>query len=139
MDRSAADVRLWLMPDPRQGRVLIIDDDPGDGELAVRRLRLVGAKVDFHQGPDASIEAVRRGEYDVVILDVTMPGVGGLEILRQIREQLPTVRVMLYSAMDPDALAEVGRAHGVAVLNKSSARTEFIRRVRELLAAGSVS
>ena len=42
---------------------------------------------------------------------------------------------MLYSAMDPTELAELARSNGVVQLNKSSARTEFVRKVRELLDA----
>lgn len=121
------------MPGHSEGDVLIIDDDPSDGELAVRRLRSLEARVDFHLGPEGSMEAIRRGGYSAVILDVTMPGVGGVAILEQIKRELPAVRVMLYSAMDPDALAELGRTHEVAVLNKSSARTELVRRARALL------
>ena len=123
------------MPDAPQGRVLIIDDDPGDGELAVRRLRSLPARVDFHLGPDGAVEEVARGEDDVVVLDVTMPGIGGLEILRSLQRDRPGVRVMLYSAMDPTELAELARSNGVVQLNKSSARTEFVRKVRELLDA----
>ena len=66
------------MPDAPQGRVLIIDDDPGDGELAVRRLRSLPARVDFHLGPDGAVEEVARGEYDVVVLDPPRTGVDGV-------------------------------------------------------------
>lgn len=118
---------------PEHGRVLIIDDDPGDGELAVRRLRSLDTTVGFHLGPEGATEVVVGGEVEVVVLDVTMPGQGGLEVLRQIEQRAPHVRVLLYSAMDPDELAHVAREHGVDFLNKSSARTEFVRKVRSLL------
>jgi CheY-like chemotaxis protein len=122
------------MSDAGPKRVLIVDDDPADGELTVRRLDALDAEVEFHLGPEGAIERLRGGEYDVVLLDLNMPGITGLQILHILREEKANVRVLLYSAMDEAGLAEVAATAGVAHLNKSAARTVLQTTVRDLLA-----
>ena len=113
--------------------MLIVDDDEGDGELAARRLAPLGAAIDFHLGPEGASDKIRDGGYDVVVLDVNMPGISGLQILGALKDHKSDARVMLYSAMDPSGLAEIAKTAGVAHLNKSASRKELVRAVGELL------
>lgn len=95
-------------------RVLIVDDAE-DLRSLVRfrmerdeRLEVVGEAQD---GIEA-VEQARLLKPDVVILDVAMPRMDGLEALPLIREALPKVRVIMLSAFNESTMAETARAAG---------------------------
>ncbi len=115
-------------------RVLIVDDDPTDGELAQRRLGALDIDVDFHDGPEGAVDRIRDGGYAVVLLDLNMPGISGLQILHALRESHSDIRVLLYSAMEEPSLADVAKTAGVDHLNKTASRTALVDKVRSLLA-----
>ena len=78
----------------RKIRVLVVDDDPVFQELVPEQL----AVFDFEAavaatGPDA-LDTLRRTDYDVVLLDVNLPGLSGLDALREIKqlEDAPEVK-----------------------------------------------
>lgn len=73
-------------------RVLLIDDDPSSRRVAADALRGLGAAVDeAHDGQDGVRRCVGAA-YDVVLMDVQMPVMGGIEALRAIRTLLPAER-----------------------------------------------
>lgn len=114
-------------------RVLIVDDDPMDGELTQRRLAKLEAEVVFHQGPEGAVEAIANGDYGVVVLDLQMPGISGLQILNTVKTQMGDTKVLLYSSMTDDALAQIAESAGVSHLTKSASKAELIERVQALL------
>jgi len=70
----------------RKTRVLVVDDDPVFQELVPEQLSFLSMEAAVAAtGPDA-LEALRLTDYDVVLLDVNMPDVSGLDTLREIRE-----------------------------------------------------
>jgi len=74
-------------PSPSAGgvRVLLAEDNPINAMLARTLLRREGASVDHVEGGDAALEALLRGAYDLVLMDVRMPGISGLEATRALR------------------------------------------------------
>ena len=114
--------------------ILIIDDDADHGELTRQRLEAVGIAAILQVGPFGSLAAMRRGEFELVILDVNMPALSGVKILELLRGgDGSSARVMLYSCMDGDALGLLAREHGAdAWLPKTASRSELLRTVRAL-------
>ncbi len=73
-------------PAPEVARVLVIDDEAVVGLSCRRTLASEGCQVDTFQEPRLGVEAAIAGDYDLILLDVVMPGTNGIELLRRIRE-----------------------------------------------------
>jgi two-component system, OmpR family, response regulator len=81
----------------KKPRVLFVDDEQGLVTAVVKRLHLRNIEA---IGASSSLDALRLVEenvFDVVVLDVRMPDIGGLEMLRKIRGKHPEVEVVLMS------------------------------------------
>jgi DNA-binding NtrC family response regulator len=76
-------------------RILVVDDDANLRKFLTKELAACGMSVDSAGSGDAAIEKVRRFEYDVVLLDVVMPGMDGLSALRGIRGTEPAPEVII--------------------------------------------
>jgi CheY-like chemotaxis protein len=83
------------------GRVLLVDDQPKLLRLFERSLTKAGHDVVTAENGRAAIELVRAQDFDVVISDVRMPDMGGVELLRELHERDPDLPVLLVSG-SPD-------------------------------------
>jgi CheY-like chemotaxis protein len=66
-------------------RVLLAEDNPINAMLARALLRREGAETEHVEGGEAALETLMRGAYDLILMDVRMPGLGGLEATRLLR------------------------------------------------------
>jgi DNA-binding NtrC family response regulator len=94
------------------GRVLLVDDEVGFLEALVKRLRRRGVDaVAVHSGEDA-LARLASAPPDVVVLDVKMPGMDGLETLRKIKRRHPLVEVIMLTGHADVEVAIEGMEHG---------------------------
>ncbi len=121
-------------------RVLLADDHTLMRE-GVRRI--LGADggievvAEVGDGQAAVTETLAR-QPDVAVLDITMPGGGGLEAARQIRRQAPEVRILILSMhLQPEYLLESVRAGAHGYLVKDAAAGELVSAVRSVCAGDS--
>lgn len=76
-------------------KVLIVDDEVDFVETIVKRLRDKGYTAEgVHRGKDA-IELLNEEDFDVCVLDVRMPGMDGIETLREIKKKRPALEVIM--------------------------------------------
>ncbi len=66
-------------------RVLLLDDEPDVGRALVRLLKHEGFSPDYFDDCAPALEAARSGVYDVLVSDIAMPGMDGIEFMRQVR------------------------------------------------------
>jgi DNA-binding NtrC family response regulator len=76
-------------------RVLLVDDEEEFVSALSERLMLRGIEVDSALNGEEALASLKEKEFEVVILDVMMPGLGGLEVLRQIKSTYPDTQVIL--------------------------------------------
>jgi DNA-binding response OmpR family regulator len=108
------DTSLPASGSDRPLRVLIADDHVGLRAMIAEALRSNGYHVDEVGNGGLALEAIRRGDHRVAIVDVRMPVMGGLAVAARVREERLACRVIVISAMDdPETrrrVAEVGAA-----------------------------
>src|SRR5258707_4524159 len=78
--------------------ILVIDDEEGILETLRILLKNEGFEVTVAQGGKAGLEQLKSSAPDIVLTDVKMPGVGGLDILGAVKEQDPATPVVLMTA-----------------------------------------
>jgi DNA-binding response OmpR family regulator len=99
--------------------ILLVDDERKFVMMLARRLDLRGFQVNFaHTGADA-IEMVRKGEnFDVAILDVKMPGIGGIELRRELQRLDPNLKFVFLTGHGSDIDHSVGSKEAALYLPK---------------------
>jgi DNA-binding response OmpR family regulator len=117
-----------------QGRVLVVDDDASIRRSLQRGLRLGGFTVDLADGGHPALRSVREAPPDVIVLDVSMPDLSGIEVCRRLREEGNDVPVLMLSALDEttDRIAGL-QAGGDDYLVKPFALQELVLRLHALL------
>lgn len=76
------------MADPRAHRILVVDDEPDVTALLAYHLKSKGYDVEVINGPHRAIGAARAFQPDLVVLDVMMPGLSGIQICRLLRADI---------------------------------------------------
>jgi CheY-like chemotaxis protein len=127
--------------------ILIVDDEVEVGEVIRRVLERIGIKVLTTNNATAGLEAVSAAEPDIVITDVIMPKVHGIELIKILRERYPKIGVIAISgggsfgplSYKPDAISThaylaAARAAGAEeVLTKPFDMDTLLAAVRRLL------
>ena len=79
-------------------RILIVDDDPGQRSLLESFLRGQGFEITTADSGERALDLLPAGKFAMMISDVRMPGLSGLETLRRVRPQFPELPVLLVTA-----------------------------------------
>ena len=94
-------------------RILIVDDHAGFRRSAARNLAAAGwTVVGEAEDGEAALEAAERFEPDVVLLDVGLPDISGIEVARLLHERVPDVAVVMISTQDREDYGELALASG---------------------------
>ena len=117
-----------------QPRVLVVDDDPSIREALDRALRLEGFGVSTRPDGEGALAAVDEAAPDVMVLDVMMPGISGVEVVRRLRGGGHELPICVLSARDELADRVAGlRAGADDYLVKPFELEELVARLQALL------
>ncbi len=127
-------------PEPAgKPRVVIADDDPVVRSALSLHLNTGFAVVGSARDADEAIEAVDTLRPDLVILDVEMPGGGGLRATREIRARVPETAIVALSADESDStVREMIVAGAMAYVRKGMDRDELERVLRASIDASAL-
>ncbi|WP_406193184.1 response regulator transcription factor [Kitasatospora sp. NBC_01560] len=116
------------------GRVLVVDDDAAIRRTLERGLRLSGFSVALAEDGEAVLAGLSAAAPDVLVLDVSMPGLSGTEVCRILRTGGDDIPVLMLSALDESADRVAGLQAGADdYLVKPFALEELVLRLRALL------
>lgn len=86
------------MPDTKRNSILIVDDETIVRESLTKWFRQDGFRVEAAEHANAALKLMEKGPWDVVILDIKMPGMSGLELLKRLREIDRNAQVIMATA-----------------------------------------
>jgi two-component system invasion response regulator UvrY len=120
-------------------RILVVDDHAivrkGIGQILAETDDIVIAD-EANNGQEA-LEKVRDNSYDVVLLDISMPGPDGLDILKQLKSRRPELAVLMLSMYPEEQYAVRALRSGASgYLTKESAPEELIKAIRKVSSGG---
>ncbi|MFM9377776.1 response regulator transcription factor [Gordonia sp. VNK21] len=125
---------MTFPPTAPTGAVLLAEDDPAIAQPLARALIREGNDCQVAQtGPEA-LELARSGSYGLLILDLGLPGMDGLEVCRRIRAERPQLAVLMLTARTDEVDFVVGLDAGADdYVGKPFRLAELLARVRALL------
>jgi DNA-binding NarL/FixJ family response regulator len=129
---------LSLWEDPVL-KVLVVDDFPlfrrGVKDLVIEGFQ--GAKIGEASNSHEMLELLRRKPWDVAVLDISMPGMNGLDALKQVRQEFPNLPVLILSMYPEDQYAiRMFKAGADGYLNKCSAPEELVKAIKKVHEGG---
>lgn len=84
---------------PQTARILVADDEDIVVRSTVRILEGRGYRLDIARDGAEALQKIQEAEYDLAILDIMMPKVDGIDVLRGIRESHPDVEVIMFTGL----------------------------------------
>ena len=124
----------------RTPRILVVDDDPGLLRLLTIRLRSEKYEVEPVESGVRALEAVSRFRPDLVVTDLRMAGLDGIELLKELRRRWPGLNVILLTAHGtiPDAVRAT-QSGAVAFLTKPVDKERLLEEVRRALRTSGIA
>jgi two-component system response regulator (stage 0 sporulation protein F) len=118
-----------------QKSILIVDDERGDAFVLETTLKTLGKfSVVSVSSAEEALEQLARQPFDLMVTDLRMPGMSGLELVRYVKDSHPQTRTMLITAYaSEDVEAEVRHLQPVSYLTKPFAVKEFAQAVERAL------
>lgn len=87
---------------PSQGRVLVVDDEPSIRRALHNVLSTLGFDIEEASRGEQAIAFVRTERYDAALLDINMPGMGGIEACRTLRRLFPRLPILMLTVRDSE-------------------------------------
>jgi DNA-binding NtrC family response regulator len=115
-----------------KAKVLLVDDEEEFAETLAMRLETRGLRVETACDGETALQKVKQQSFDAVLLDLAMPGIGGIETLRQIRQLSPEAQVILLTGRATVKTAtEAMRLGAMDLLEKPTDIAELVEKISE--------
>jgi CheY-like chemotaxis protein len=97
-------------------RILVVDDNPAMAGTLADILEMKGFSVHAAASGAEALEILRKQPIDILLTDVKMPGMNGLELYRETRKAYPKLVTIFMTAYTADELIQQGMAEGVKII-----------------------
>ncbi len=115
-----------------KNRVLLVDDEEEFVRALAKRLRTRGLEVEITGDGESAVEKVKQNGFDVVVLDLAMPGIDGLETLKRLREVNEDLQVVLLTGHGSiKSGVEAIKGGAVDFLEKPAEFSELLAKIKE--------
>ena len=114
-------------------RILLVDDEQKFVSALARRLCLRGIDAEWACSGDEAITMVKAGPYDLAVLDVKMPGIGGIELKRKLEALAPNMKYIFLTGHGSDEDFQIGSAEASSYLSKPLRIEKVIEMIRRAL------
>ena len=134
MRKMITKLQVIYMPTAANEKILVAEDEPSVRRLISFKLEKENFTVEVEEDGQNVMEKLRSGDYDVLILDLMLPGLDGLQILKRIRQQEIDISVLILSAKSQEKDITRGFELGADdYLTKPFKSQELIVRLKNLL------
>jgi len=117
-----------------QVKILIIDDDPDICEYMTTMLESAGYEVSALSDPTAAVDAIRKSEYHLLIIDLMMPRMDGIELIQRIRKVDSDVAIVVFTGYPSWETARDAIQHNVSdYIKKPFDIEEFREKISNIL------
>jgi CheY-like chemotaxis protein len=114
--------------------VLLVDDNPSVRHIMKEAFESSGFSVSEAEDGAKAIGHVRNLKPDLIVLDLAMPAMNGLQAAPTLRQLLPTVPIILFTMYEGSALEKEAKAAGITcVMSKDIAITKLLNQANQLL------
>lgn len=103
-------------------RILVIDDNRGIRTFFIAALEDTEYQLDTAESGKKGIESHKKNKYDLIFVDIKMPGMDGIEVMRQLRKISPDVRIYIITAFHTEFVDQI------QTMLKETIKFEIIRK-----------
>jgi len=128
------------MPDkvPANHKILCVEDENFISELYARALRKAGYDVTTLIGGEEGLRAAKSNLYDIILLDLMIPGITGLEVLKQLRKDVPDLKakILIITNLDEedDTRAEIEKMADGYLIKAEFTPHQLVKIVNDVVA-----
>jgi CheY-like chemotaxis protein len=124
------------MNEPKATHVLVVDDEEELRKSLAEILELEGLTVSQAQNGYIAIEKARTNQYDVALIDIRMPGINGLETLRQVKTLQPNIKAIMMTGHPMENNTKNNLLKGISgILYKPFSIAKLINMIQQITCA----
>jgi DNA-binding NtrC family response regulator len=110
-------------------RLLVVDDEPIVGKRLKQVFGKIGFEIETYTDSATALAAVAEKPFDIVVTDLKMEGIDGIEVLKRVRAMNPETRVIIITGYASSDTAELAQEHGVFAFLAKPFRLDELKQV----------
>ncbi|MCX5864782.1 MAG: response regulator [Deltaproteobacteria bacterium] len=110
-------------------RLLVVDDEPIVGKRLKQVFGKIGFEIETYTDSAAALAAIAEKPFDIVVTDLKMEGIDGIEVLKRVRAMNPKTRVIIITGYASPDTAELAQQEGVFAFLAKPFRLDELKQV----------